>query len=65
MVGDRFSQVSEYEIIGQFHNLKQTGSVMDYVDRFEEMVSMVRRNNPALRDTYYISSFISGLKDYI
>ena len=65
MVGDRFNQVSEYEIIGQFHNLKQVGSVVDYVDIFEEMVSMVRRNNPALPDTYYISSFISGLKDYI
>ena len=65
MVGDRFNQVSKYEIIGQFHNLKQVGSVVDYVDRFEEMVSMVRRNNPALPDTYYISSFISGLKDYI
>ncbi|PUZ61068.1 hypothetical protein GQ55_4G240500 [Panicum hallii var. hallii] len=38
---------------------------MEYVDRFEEMVSLVRRHNPSLHDCYYISSFISNLKDYI
>ena len=42
MVTDRFNLVSEYEVIGQFHNLKQVGTVVDYVDRFEEMVTMVR-----------------------
>ena len=65
MVTDRFNLVSEYEVIGQFHNLKQVGTVVDYVDRFEEMVTMVRRNCPQLPETYYISSFISGLKDSI
>lgn len=29
------------------------------------MWSLVRRHNPSLPDAYYISSFISGLKDYI
>ncbi|RLN10016.1 retrotransposon protein, putative, unclassified [Panicum miliaceum] len=65
MVTDRFNLVSEYEVIGQFHNLKQVGSVVDYVDKFEEMVIMVRRNCPHLPETYYISSFRSGLKDSI
>jgi hypothetical protein len=65
MAGDRFNTISEYEIVGQFHNLKQVGTVIDYVDRFEEMVSMVKRHNPSLADNYFISSFISGLKDTI
>lgn len=65
MVTDRFNQVSEYDIIAQFHDLKQTGSVGDYVDKFEEMLSQVRRHNPSLTDGYYIRSFIAGLKDYI
>jgi hypothetical protein len=65
VLGDRFNQTSEYEIIGQFHDLKQTGSVMEYVDKFEEMLSQVRRYNPSLNDAYYISTFISGLKEYI
>jgi hypothetical protein len=58
MVSDRFNKTSEYDIIGKFHQLKQTGSVMDYVDKFEEMLSQVRRHNPSLNDAYFISSFI-------
>jgi hypothetical protein len=65
MVTDRFNTSSEYEIVGQFHNLKQIGSVTDYVDRFEEMVNMVKRHNPSLSDNYFISSLIVGLKDQI
>lgn len=65
MVGDRFNQTSEYDIIAQFHNLKQTGSVGEYVDKFEEMLHLVRRHNPTLTDNYYISSFIAGLTEYI
>jgi hypothetical protein len=65
LASDRFNVVSEYDIVGQFHNLKQTGTVLDYVEKFEEMVSMVKRHNPSLTDNYFISSFISGLKDNI
>jgi hypothetical protein len=65
MLTDRFNTSSEYEIVGHFHNLKQVGTVTDYVDRYEEMVSMVKRHNPSLTDNYFISSFIAGLKDQI
>jgi hypothetical protein len=65
MVTDRFNTSSDYEVIGQFHSLKQVGTIMDYVDRFEEMVSMVKRHNPSLSDNYFIISFISGLKEQI
>jgi len=65
MVGDRFNEVSSYEIIGQFHTLKQTGSVSDYVDKFEELMGLVRRNNPSLSEAYFTHSFVSGLKEYI
>lgn len=36
-----FNEISSYEIIGQFHNLKQTSSVVDYVNLFEELVGVV------------------------
>lgn len=65
IIGERFNQTSKYDIISQFHNLKPTGSVEDYVDKFEEMVSEVKRHNPSLTDAYYIRTFIVGLKDYI
>jgi hypothetical protein len=31
MVSDKFNQISEYDIIGQLHQRKKIGSVMDYV----------------------------------
>lgn len=65
MITDRFSLVSEYDIVDQFYNLKQADSMVDYVDRFEEMVSMVKRHNASMSNTYFICSFISGLKDHI
>jgi hypothetical protein len=65
MASDKFNVISDYEIVGQFHNLKQMGTIVDYVDRFEEMVTMVKRHNPTLSDNYFISSFISGLKGQI
>jgi hypothetical protein len=63
MVTDRFNTSSEYEVVGQFHNLKHVGLVLDYIDKFEEMVSIVKKHNPSLSDKYFISSFISGLKE--
>jgi len=39
--------------------------VTEYVEKFEELMSLVKRNNPALSEVYFVSSFISGLKDYI
>jgi hypothetical protein len=65
MVTDRFNTSSDYEVISQFHSLKQVGTIMNYVDKFEEMVSMVKRHNPSLSDNYFISSFISRLKEQI
>lgn len=65
MVGDRFNEISSSEVIGQFHNLKQAGSVQEYVDKFEELMGIIRRDNPSLTEHYFISNFVSGLKDYI
>jgi hypothetical protein len=65
MVGDRFSYSSTYEAVDQFHNLKQVGSVTEYIDKFEELMGLVRRDKPSLRDDYFTLSFVSGLKEPI
>jgi len=65
LLGDRFNEVSTYEVIGQFHNLKQTGTVQDYIDKYEELVGSVRRTNPSLSNDYFTFSFVSGLKEPI
>ena len=65
MLGERFNETSNCDAVGQFHSLKQTLSVTEYVEKFEELMSLVKRDNPMLSETYFVSSFISGLKDYI
>ena len=65
MLEDRFLEISTAEIIGQFHNLKQTTTVPEYIDKFEEFMGLVKRNNPSLSEDYFVSSFIARLNEYI
>lgn len=65
MLDERFNNVSEYELVEQIHNLKQVGSVEEYVNKFKELVSSVKRTNPTLPHSYYLSRFISGLRGHI
>ena len=48
-----------------FHQLSQTGTVTQYITTFEQQMNLMRRDNPALRDAYYMHSFIFGLHPYI
>lgn len=53
------SLLSEYGVVVQFHNLKRMGSVGDYVDKFEELVNLVKRNDASLSQSYtYQVSYI-------
>jgi hypothetical protein len=65
MIGDRFNTTSIYEAIGQFHTLKQVGTVTEYIDKFEDLMGLVRRDNPSLPDEYFTYIFVSGLKEPI
>jgi len=65
MLEDRFLEISTAEIIGQVHNLKQTTTVPEYIDKFEEFMGLVKRNNPSLSEDYFVSSFIARLNEYI
>ena len=42
--------------------MAQNGTVLEYVERFEELKSVVLSRNPHLDEIYFISSFISRLK---
>jgi hypothetical protein len=57
--------MSTYEVIGQFHSLRQTGTVPEYVNKFEELMGLVKRDNPSLVDDYFTGSFVVGLKEPI
>ena len=49
----------------EFNKLTQEKSVDDYIERFEELKLVMSTLNPALSEAYYVSSFISGLKEDI
>jgi hypothetical protein len=51
--------------VEEFNKLIQDRSVDDYIERFEELRSLMNALNPSLTESYYISSFISGLKEDI
>ncbi|KAK1605732.1 hypothetical protein QYE76_029405 [Lolium multiflorum] len=55
---------STYDVVKAFHALKQSGSVDEYIDLFEETVGLVRRKYPDIPESYYIKSFVCGLQDY-
>jgi len=65
MVCDRFAQHSTYDIVEQFHYLKQVTSVDQYIEQFEKFMALVQREHSLLDQTYYLKSFIAGLKDGI
>lgn len=65
MIGKRFSDYSVYDVVASFHSVKQHSSVSSYIDKFEEAMALVRRDNPHLPEEYYIRSFVAGLREYI
>jgi hypothetical protein len=56
---------SKDDIVEEFNKLIQDGNMDDYIERFEELRSLMGALNPLLPEAYYVSSFISGLKDEI
>lgn len=49
----------------EFNKMKQAKVVRKYVERFEDINSLMNTFNPSLLYLYYVSSFISMLKDDI
>ena len=45
------------------NKLKQEDSVMEYVVKFEKLKALVLNSHPTLTESYFVTSFISGLDD--
>ncbi|XP_027150147.1 uncharacterized protein LOC113750359 [Coffea eugenioides] len=61
----RFGNLGEDDVIEEFNKLHQTSTVITYQERFEELRAAVMLKVPCLTESYYISSFLSGLKEEI
>nr|XP_027083907.1 uncharacterized protein LOC113706223 [Coffea arabica] len=53
------------DVVEEFNKLQQKGTVEEYEEKFEELKTLMLIRNPRLDEGYFISSFISGLKDEI
>lgn len=49
----------------QLESLKQTGSVLEYQKRFEELAHGILLYNSAFDDIYFVTRFLGGLKEEI
>jgi len=65
-VCDRFQEALGGTIMEHFNKLQQFGSLDNYLDRFEELKSLMIQRTPILPDTFFlIDSFIGGLKAHL
>lgn len=51
------------DVVEEFNKLRQDGLVEDYQKEFKELRAFVRLSQTSLTEPYFVSSFISGLKD--
>lgn len=66
LICNRFADCSIYDVMDNFHSLKQNYTqVSSYIDKFEENMTVVRKEHPYLEEQYYVVSFVNGLKDEI
>ncbi|KAL4289531.1 hypothetical protein GQ457_14G023340 [Hibiscus cannabinus] len=59
----RFCDRTYADVIEEFNKLVQKSTVEDYQERFEELKPYMIQQNPYLEETYFVSSFLSGLKE--
>lgn len=58
----RFGGRCRRDVVEEFNKLQQKGSLVEYQEQFEELRSLMMGKNPHLSESYFVSSFISGLK---
>ena len=64
-VFERFDR-DQYQIhLKQLDSLRQSGSVSDFLERFEELSHAVFLYNPIYDDTFFVNRFLGGLQEDI
>ena len=57
----RFRDELGSQVVEEFNKLTQTGSIDDYLEKFEELKSLLQIRNPLLPTDYFVDSFMGGL----
>ncbi|KAH9615398.1 hypothetical protein KSS87_015381, partial [Heliosperma pusillum] len=58
----RFKEDIAGNVVEEFNKLRQTGTIDDYLDAFENLKGLMIQRNPLLPEQYFLDSFIGGLK---
>lgn len=62
---NRFQEEGHENIMREFGKLTQKGTIEEYQSNFEELQAFMAANYRTLNEAYFISCFISGLKEDI
>ena len=65
LIHERFSRDQHELLLHQLCNIRQTSTVVEYVDRFTELIDQLKAYNPNPDKLYLITRFINGLRDDI
>ena len=61
-VCSRFRDDLGSKVVENFNRLQQMGTLEDYLARFEELKAFLQVRSPIMLETYFLESFIRGLK---
>lgn len=57
MIKKRFAAKIRYDVTESFRGLNQEGTMEAYIDKFEDRMTLVKRNNAALKERYFLDYF--------
>ncbi|KAK2992554.1 hypothetical protein RJ640_010436 [Escallonia rubra] len=61
----RFAKLFKESELGEFHKLRQVGTVEQYYNKFETLRSILVNEGGRFDELYFTQSFVSGLRDEI
>nr|XP_027071904.1 uncharacterized protein LOC113696724 [Coffea arabica] len=59
----RFGDLGDEDGVEEFNKLQQSSTVMAYQEKFEELRAIVLLRNQGLSESYFVSSYLSGLQE--
>ncbi|VFQ81961.1 unnamed protein product [Cuscuta campestris] len=64
-IGLEFKEELDNKVVEDFNKLVQDGSIDEYLEKFEELKSLMLQRTPILPEDYFVASFIGGLKSHL
>lgn len=61
----KFGREEFQSLIRQFNRLRQTGIVLAYVEKFNELMHGMHAHHPSWNTHFYVTQFIDGLRGEI